>query len=42
VRQGILIRRPFREPELSQWVRISTAPKPILEIVLIELKTILS
>jgi histidinol-phosphate aminotransferase len=39
--RGILIRRPFREPELSAWVRISTAEAAIQDVLLSELKTVL-
>lgn len=38
LKHGILIRRPFREPELHQWVRISTADTAIQDILLSELK----
>lgn len=39
--QNILIRRPFREEALKEWVRIATAPPPVQEIVLGELREIL-
>jgi histidinol-phosphate aminotransferase len=32
--QGILVRRPFREEHLAQWVRIGTAPIPEMRRVL--------
>ena len=40
-KQGILIRRPFREESLQEWIRISTAPPPVQEILLKELRKIL-
>jgi histidinol-phosphate aminotransferase len=36
----ILIRRPFREPDLKEWVRISTAPPAIQDILLQEIRQI--
>lgn len=39
--QNILIRRPFREEALKEWVRIATAPPPVQEVVLGELGKIL-
>lgn len=39
--QGILIRRPFREPELKDWVRLSTAPPEVQEKLLGELARLL-
>lgn len=38
----ILIRRPFREDHLKEWVRISTAPPDIQSILLGELKRIIT
>ena len=38
--QDILIRRPFREPFLHEWVRISTAPPAIQDILLQEIRRI--
>ncbi len=38
--QDILIRRPFREPFLQEWVRISTAPPEIQDILLQEIRRI--
>jgi histidinol-phosphate aminotransferase len=40
--QDILIRRPFREPFLQEWVRISTAPPDIQAILLQEIRRILA
>jgi len=40
-KQGILIRRPFREESLQEWIRISTAPPSVQEILLKELRKIL-
>ena len=40
--KDILIRRPFREPELKEWVRISTAPPAVQSTVLEELQKILT
>jgi histidinol-phosphate aminotransferase len=39
--QDILIRRPFREEALKEWVRIATAPPPVQEAILHELRKIL-
>lgn len=39
---NILIRRPFREEHLKEWVRISTAPPEIQAILLDKLRKILS
>ncbi|MBL7129811.1 MAG: histidinol-phosphate aminotransferase family protein [Candidatus Omnitrophica bacterium] len=41
-KQNILIRRPFREEWLKEWVRISTAPPVIQDILLGKLRKILS
>jgi len=41
-KHNILIRRPFREEHLKEWVRISTAPPEIQRILLGELKDVLS
>ncbi len=41
-KQNILIRRPFREELLKEWVRISTAPQEIQNILLAELRKILN
>jgi histidinol-phosphate aminotransferase len=38
--KDILIRRPFREPSLKEWVRISTAPPEIQGILLEEIRRI--
>lgn len=40
-KKDILIRRPFREPHLSEWVRISTSPSHVQKIMINELKAIL-
>jgi histidinol-phosphate/aromatic aminotransferase/cobyric acid decarboxylase-like protein len=40
--KNVLIRRPFREKNLQNWVRISTAPPKIQELLLRELREILS
>ena len=40
-KQDILIRRPFREEQLKEWVRISTAPPGVQEILISELKKLL-
>jgi histidinol-phosphate aminotransferase len=40
-KQGILIRRPFREESLKEWIRISTAPQQIQAILLADLSKIL-
>jgi histidinol-phosphate aminotransferase len=40
-KQGILIRRPFREESLKEWIRISTGPLAVQEILLKELRKIL-
>lgn len=40
--QDILIRRPFREPFLREWVRISTAPPGIQAILLQEIRRIVA
>ena len=39
--KDILIRRPFRETALSEWVRISTAPPPVQEVLLEEIRQVL-
>lgn len=39
--KNILIRRPFREAQLNQWVRVSTAPEEIQCVMIEELKKIL-
>ena len=39
--KNVLIRRPFREKNLQNWVRISTAPPKIQELLLRELREIL-
>ena len=41
-KHNILIRRPFREEHLKEWVRISTAPPEIQKILLGEVKDALS
>lgn len=40
--KDILIRRPFREPALREWVRISTAPPQVQEALLEEIRTFLN
>lgn len=40
--KDILIRRPFREPALREWVRISTAPPSVQEVLLKEIRTVLN
>lgn len=40
-KRNILIRRPFRERRLQEWVRISTAPAQIQNVLLKELRRIL-
>jgi len=39
--KNILVRRPFREESLKEWVRISTAPPKIQKVLLDELSKIL-
>lgn len=39
--QNILIRRPFREEALKKWVRIATAPPPVQQAIIHELRKIL-
>jgi len=40
--QNILIRRPFREPELCQWTRISSSPPDVQKIVVNTLVDVLN
>jgi len=39
--QNILIRRSFREEALKEWVRIATAPPPVQQAIIHELRKIL-
>ena len=38
---GILIRRPFREPHLREWLRVGTAPLPVMERLVAGLRGLL-
>lgn len=37
-KEGILIRRPFREKQLCEWTRIGTAPLPYMQRLLVVIK----